>query len=218
MVDFAQARHAMVESQIRTVKVTDDRILAALRNLPRELFVPEHLKSIAYVDEDLRISGERYMTEPMVLTRLLQAAEIQASDAVLVVGCNSGYGVALVSHLADTVVGMDDDADLVALADRALSALEIDNGVVLQGNMTDGYAKQAPYDVIVIEGRCGQIPEDITSQLANGGRLVTVGEEQGVGKAMLMMKGAGGNVGRRVLFDANITPLRIFAREAVFQF
>ncbi len=217
MVDFARARQAMVESQIRTVKVVDERVIAALRETPREAFAPDRLRPVAYVDEDLRIGGDRYLTEPMVLARLLQAAEIGPSDAVLVVGCTTGYAVALISRLAETVVGLEEEPGFVAHADRALSALEIDNGVVVRGALETGYPRQAPYDVIVIEGRCGKVPDGLTAQLAEGGRLLTVIDDRGVGKAVLMRRGVGGAVGRRTLFDANIPPLRSFVREAEFQ-
>ncbi len=217
MADFVAARRAMVESQIRTVKVNDERIVAAMRALPREAFVPAHLRPIAYVDEDLRIKGERHMTEPMVLARLVQAAEVAPTDAALVVGCTTGYGVALLAALADTVVGVEDDADFVAHADRALAALEIDNGAVVQGRLADGYPRQAPYDVIVIEGRCGEVPERIVTQIAPGGRLVTVLGPRHAGKATLLHRAAGGAIGRRALFDASMAPLRSFARAAPFQ-
>jgi len=217
MVDFTKARQAMVEGQIKTVKVNDESIIDALLVTPREVFVPEHLRSIAYVDEDLRIKGDRYVTEPMVLARLLQAADTRSSDAALVVGCTTGYAVALLARLVDTVVGLEDDAELVAHADKALSDLGIDNGVVVQGNLADGYPKQATYDVIVIEGCCGEVPAQMTDQLAEGGRLVTVIDDRGVGKATLMRRGADGALGRRVLFDANVPPLRSFAREPEFQ-
>lgn len=217
MADFAAARRAMVESQIRAVKVDDERIVAAMRAIPREAFVPEHLRAIAYVDEDLRIKGERYMSEPMVLARLVQAAQVGPDDAALVVGCTTGYAVALLAALADTVVGVEDDAELVAHADRVLLSLEVDNGAVVEGRLADGYPRQAPYDVIVIEGRCGEVPERIAAQLAPGGRLVTVLGARHAGKAALMYRGAGGAIGRRVLFDANVPALRSFAREARFQ-
>ena len=217
MADFARSRQAMVDSQIRTVKVYDERLLAALRETPREAFAPDRLRPLAYVDEDLHIGHGRYLTEPMVLARLLQAAEIGPTDAVLVVGCTTGYAVALVSRLAETVVGLEEEPDFVTHADCALSALEIDNGVVVRGELNAGYPRQAPYDAIVIEGRCGEWPDRLTAQLAEGGRLTAVIDDRGVGKAVLMRRGAGGAVGRRTLFNANVPPLRSFVREAGFQ-
>ena len=207
----------MVESQIRTVKVRDDDLIEALRTIPRERFVPEHLRAIAYIDEDIRIAGDRYLTEPMVLARLMQAAAIGPDDAVLVIGCTTGYGVAVAAQLAASVVGLDENADMVAEAEGNLAGLEIYNGVAVSGDMRRGYPEQAPYDVIVIEGRCDDVPAALTGQLSVGGRLVTVLDRSGVGKAVMMRRGAGGAVSRRVLFDASIPRLGSFRREREFQ-
>jgi len=86
MNEFANVRQAMVENQIRSVKVDNEDLLEALREVPRELFLPEQLRGVAYVDEDIRIDGDRYLTEPMVLARLLQAGDIGRDDAVLAMG------------------------------------------------------------------------------------------------------------------------------------
>jgi protein-L-isoaspartate(D-aspartate) O-methyltransferase len=217
MLDFDKARANMVESQIRTNKVTDERLVAAMRAIPREIFVPPTLQGIAYVDEDLTVGGGRYMTEPMVLARLLQAAEVGPDDAVLVIGSTTGYAVALLAQLAETVVGIEDDAELVNAADKNLAALGIDNAAVIRLSLAEGYAKQAPYNVILIDGRCGVVPEVITRQLAPGGRLVTVTDEGGVGKATLLRR-SGDTVSGRVLFDAQVPALGCFARKPEFVF
>jgi len=217
MLDFDKARANMVESQIRTNKVTDERLVAAMRAIPREIFVPPALQGVAYVDEDLNVGGGRYMTEPMVLARLLQAADVGPEDAVLVIGSTTGYAVALLAQLAETVVGIEDDAELVNAADKNLAALGIDNAAVIRLSLAEGYAKQAPYDVILIEGRCGVVPEVITRQLAPGGRLVTVTDERGVGKATLLRR-SGDTVSGRVLFDAQVPALGCFARKSEFVF
>jgi protein-L-isoaspartate(D-aspartate) O-methyltransferase len=217
MLDFDKARANMVESQIRTNKVTDERLVAAMRAIPREIFVPPALQGVAYVDEDLNVGGGRYMTEPMVLARLLQSAEVGPEDAVLVIGSTTGYAVALLAQLAETVVGIEDDAELVNAADKNLAALGIDNAAVIRLSLAEGYAKQAPYDVILIEGRCGVVPEVITRQLAPGGRLVTVTDERGVGKATLLRR-SGDTVSGRVLFDAQVPALGCFARKSEFVF
>lgn len=217
MFDFEQARQNMVECQIRTVRVTDAGVLAAMRSVPREAFLPAQLKSIAYVDEDLRINEDRYMMEPMVLARLLQAAEVGPGDTALAIGCTRGYSVALLAQLAETVVGLESDGVFVAASDATLSSLGVDNAAVIEGDLAQGYARQAPYDVILIEGRCASVPQGIVDQLAEGGRLVTVTDEGGVGKAVLMRR-SGGAVGTRVLFDAQVPRLKAFDRAPAFQF
>jgi protein-L-isoaspartate(D-aspartate) O-methyltransferase len=217
MFDFEQARQNMVECQIRTVRVTDAAVIEALRSVPREAFLPAHLKSIAYVDDDLRLNQDRFMMEPMVMARLLQAAEIGAGDTALAIGCTRGYAVALLARMAETVVGVESDPDFVAASDAALSALGVDNAAVIEGDLAQGYPRQAPYDVILIEGRCAEVPQNIVDQLAEGGRLIGVIDDHGVGKAVLMRR-SGGAVGTRVLFDAQVPALKAFGRAPEFQF
>ncbi len=145
MVDFAAARLNMVESQLRTNKVTDLRLLGAFETVPRELFVPEPLRGIAYIDEDVALGGGRFVMEPRVLARLLQAAQPGPEDVALDLGCGSGYATAILSRLVATVVALEDDAALATAVNRTLGELEIDNAVVVEGRLTEGYPKQAPY-------------------------------------------------------------------------
>ncbi len=218
MADFAAARLNMVESQIRTNKVTDRALIECLETLPRERFVPEALQSLAYIDEDLEVAGGRYLLEPMVLARLIQAAAPASGDMVLDIACGSGYSSAVLAALAGTVVALEDDADLVAMANSVLNDLEIGNAVVVQGPLTEGYAKQGPYDVIVIGGAIDLLPEAITGQLAEGGRLVAVvTDENGLGRATVVQRN-NGKLARRVMFDANVKPLQAFRREPGFVF
>jgi len=205
-VDFAAARANMVDCQLRPNKVKDARLLHAFETVPRELFVSETQRSIAYVDEDLQVGSGRYLIEPMVLARLLQAAEITPEDLVLEIGGASGYGTAVLSHLGATIVSLESDKDLAATAAEAQAEVGIDNVLMVEGPLDQGYGKQAPYNVIVINGAVGEIPEGITDQLAEGGRLVTViRTDAGPGQAVLVQR-RGANISSRVLFDA-ATPL-----------
>src|SRR5690606_26313879 len=142
----------MVESQVRPNRVTDPRIVMAMLELPRENFVPKPLRGIAYVDEDVHIGGGRYLMEPMVLARLIQAAQIGPDDVVLEIGTGSGYGAAVLSRLASTVVALESDPELAKMATRSLGELSIDNVAVVEGPLTKGYPAQAPYNAIVFSG------------------------------------------------------------------
>jgi protein-L-isoaspartate(D-aspartate) O-methyltransferase len=202
MVDFSTARLNMVESQIRTNKVTDERILDALETIPRESYVPENRRGVCYIDEDLAIGGGRHLMEPMVLARLLQEARIGSQDVVLDVGCATGYSCAVLARLGATVVGVECDKELADGANKILSEQGIDNAVVIQDPLGDGYPKQAPYNVIVLEGAVSEVPKTIQDQLADGGRLVAVIRKgEGMGRAILMQRN-GEVVSSRVLFDA----------------
>jgi protein-L-isoaspartate(D-aspartate) O-methyltransferase len=217
-VDFAAARANMVDCQLRTNKVRDARLLHAFESVPRELFVPEKQRSIAYVDEDLRIAPGRYLIEPMVLARLLQAADIAPDDLVLEIGGGSGYGTAILAQLGATVVSLESDPDLAAAAAEAQTQLGIDNVLMVAGPLNQGYHKQAPYNVIVINGAVGEVPDTVADQLAEGGRLVTVVRDATEpGQAMLVER-HGANVSRRVLFDAATPVLPAFQRATGFVF
>lgn len=218
MVDFTTARMNMVDSQLRTNRVTDPRVLEAFETVPREHFVPEPLRAIAYVDEDLRITRDRYMMEPMVLARLLDAAALDESDVMLIVGAATGYACALAARVAGTVVGLESDKELAGQAEKKLGDMGADNAVVVKGDLAKGYPKQAPYNVVLIAGAVEEIPRRITDQLADAGRLLTVVKNgPGMGKAVLMER-IGDHVGRRNLFDAATPVLPGFAREKGFVF
>jgi protein-L-isoaspartate(D-aspartate) O-methyltransferase len=218
MTDFAVARHNMIEGQIRTNKVTDPALLDAFAALPREQFVPVERRSAAYVDEDLRLSDERYMMEPMVLARLLQAAEPTRTDVALDVGCATGYATAVLARLTATTIGLETDAALARTATETLARLSIDNAIVVEGKLADGYAKHGPYDVILVNGAVTEFPPALLEQLAEGGRLVGVKRPgTGPGAAMLMLK-RHGTVAGRTLFEAATSYLAGFAPKPRFVF
>lgn len=208
----------MVDSQIRTNRVTDPRIVSAFETVPREAFVGEARRSIAYVDEDLEVAPGRYLMEPMVLARLVQAADPQPHDIALDIGCATGYSTAVLARLAQTVVGLESDRALLDAANRTLNALDVDNAVVVEGPLEAGYQKQGPYDVIVFQGAVCEVPEAVKRQLAEGGRLAAVViDGGGIGRGMLLQR-AGDSFSRRMLFDAATPLLPGFAREAGFVF
>ena len=218
MPDFAAARLNMVESQLRTNKVTNGAILDAFESTPRELFVPEARRGIAYVDDDIEIGPGRCLMEPMVLARLLQAARPDPSDVALHIACGTGYTTALLARLAATVVALESDADLAAFATDTLAALEVDNAVVVKGDLSEGYPAQAPYNVILIDGAVAEVPEAISRQLAEGGRLVAVVMDSGsIGRATLVER-HGEVISGRVLFDAAVPVLAEFQPAPRFVF
>ncbi|KIL98715.1 Protein-L-isoaspartate O-methyltransferase [Paramagnetospirillum magnetotacticum MS-1] len=202
-MDYAGARYNMVENQIRTNKVHDLNVSGAISSTPREAFLPKAMRAFAYVDEDVSIGGGRFVIEPLVLARLLQAAAIQPSDVVLAIGDATGWACAVLSKLASTVVSLESDADLSSRASQALSDQGVDNVAYVTGSYSTGYTAQAPYDVIIYLGAVGEIPSGLCRQLSDGGRLVAVADPggKGAGKVVQVIR-VGDTFGRRPLFDA----------------
>lgn len=219
MVDAATQRLNMVEGQVLTSDVTDRRILDAMRRLPRERFVPEALTAIAYTDEALPLTGEgaerRRLLAPRTQAKLLQLADINAGDRVLIVGCATGYGAAIAAGMGGTIIALECDENLADAARANLEALEIQNVKVIQAPLAGGSVDNAPFDAIVIEGAIEVVPEDLLDQLKEGGRLVAVLMEDGVGTATLW-KRLGSSADPWGAFDVAAPVLPGFARKAAF--
>lgn len=214
---WATARLNMVNNQLLTNKLTDDRVAQAISSVPREDFVPKALRGVAYLDEDIPLGEGRFLMEPMAFARILQAAEIKATDVVLDVACASGYSTAVLAQLAATVVGLETDEAAVAGAEARLAVLQIDNAAVVTGVLRDGCLEQGPYDVIFINGAVETLPQTFTGQLAEGGRLVAV-ERSGQTSRAVLYANRVGFVSRRELFDAMIPVLPGFDAVESFRF
>lgn len=223
MIDFSRLRRSMVDSQIRPNDVTDPRIIAAMLELPRERFVPAERAGLAYLDEDLPLrEGEpgkpaRFLIEPMVLAKLIQALQLSGTERVLDVGSATGYSASLLARLAGHVVALEEDAGLAAAARRTLAELGVHNVEPAAGPLPAGAPAKGPFDAIFINGAVEVVPDSLLSQLAEGGRLVAVVRRDPPGRALLYMR-TGGTVSTRRLFDAAVPPLPGFEAPRGFVF
>jgi protein-L-isoaspartate(D-aspartate) O-methyltransferase len=216
--DFFDARNRMVDSQIRPNRVVDPRILAAMREIPRERFLPPELRAFAYVDEDVALGNGRVLMEPMVIARLVQLAAPTAGERALVIAAGVGYGAALLSACGVRVIALEEDRGLAGFAERALSELAPSVSLV-HGPLATGWPSGAPFDLIVIEGAVQEIPRGLERQLrADRGRLVTVRTvATGVCQAVLADPTP---VGLRAqpIFDCATAPIRSLMPKPGFTF
>jgi protein-L-isoaspartate(D-aspartate) O-methyltransferase len=222
MADYAAARFNMVESQVKPNRVGDPALLAAMMAVPRERFVPAASRGIAHVDTDVALGGGRYLTEPMVIGRLFQEAQIGPADTVLVIASGTGYAAALAARLARRVVALEEEPRLASQARAVLAELGVANVAVVEGALAAGWGESAPYDVVLIDGAVSRVPQAALDQLAPGGRLLTVLRDGrapggGLGRACLFRK-LDGVVAERVLFDAATPFLPSFAPQPAFVF
>jgi protein-L-isoaspartate(D-aspartate) O-methyltransferase len=212
------ARLNMIESQLRPNKVTDERVIAAFMRIRRELFVPERLRGVAYVDDDLPLGGGRYMMKPMVAARLLQAAMVDAKDAALVVGAGVGYEAALLALLVRSVIALEENPELARIGRSALVDHRIASVSYVEAPPPLGHRQRSPYDLILFAGAVAEIPGEINGQLAEGGRIaVVLRPHERVGRATLITR-TGGAFASRVIFDAATPLLPSFASKPAFVF
>ena len=227
MTNFPLARQHMVDSQVRTADVTNDRLVAALRAIPRERFVPRSQMAWAYSDRHIEltpIAGAegneaqgRWLLAPRDFAKLVQAAAPRPHETVLDVGCGRGYSSAVIAALCDTVVGLELAASDVERATETLLDIGVENAAILQGDLVKGAPEHGPYDVIIAQGAVMDVPQSWTDQLSDGGRIAVVIQEGTVGRASLFVK-AGGQLGRSVVFDATVPLLPGFDVSPAFVF
>jgi protein-L-isoaspartate(D-aspartate) O-methyltransferase len=217
-MDYSVSRRKMVDNQILPNRVTEPLVIAAMNELPREVFLAGPLRGIAYVDEDIPLGNNRYLMEPLVMAQLLQAAEIDGDDIVLDVGCGVGYSAAVIARMASAVVALESDHALAAQATKTLVDLGINTVTVVEGDLRNGYRKQAPYDVIVFDGAIAAVPPPILEQVADGGRIVAVvADGRGPGRGTVFLR-CGDTVSQRVAFDAATPYLPGFEPQPAFRF
>lgn len=217
MTDYAQARANMVENQLRPSRIDNPRLLAAMGEVPREVFCPAALKGAAYGDDGLELGGGRHLIEPLALAKLIQAADPQPSEVALVVGCDTGYCAAVLSRLVATLFLLVQTSEQAASAEELLAELGCDNVVLQVGTPREGLPAQAPFDVILLAGSVEHLPPALLDQLGDGDRLVAVVNRGRVGKVNVCRK-LGGAVGCVTPVDASIPPLVALLPEPAFTF
>jgi protein-L-isoaspartate(D-aspartate) O-methyltransferase len=223
MTEDDQRRLNMVDSQVRTSDVTDRRIQRAMLEVPREMFAPESLRSMAYMDSPLpvlaRSDGQRMRTllSPRSFAMLVQLAGIEADSRVLDVGCATGYSTAILARLAQSVVAVESDRALANAAKKNLRALGATNVAVVENDLTAGAPEAGPYHAIVLNGAVEQAPLALLEQLADGGRLVAIVADGALRRARIWQR-AGKTIADRPAFEADAEVLPGFEREPEFVF
>ncbi|MDJ0930780.1 protein-L-isoaspartate O-methyltransferase [Breoghania sp.] len=223
MGEFDDKRRRMVDNQLRTRDITDYRILDAMGTVPRELYVPRGKRTFAYSDGDIEIKPAdengpaRYLISAQVFGKLVQLADIDNTDIVLVVGCASAYATAMLARIANSVVGVEADESLAQAASEKLVEQGIDNAAIVSGDPTKGLACEGPFDVILIEGAVDEIPDALKEQLKDGGRLVCVRGRGGAAEAVLTVCSEG-EISTRASFNACVPSLPGFEKSPEFVF
>ncbi len=215
MTDYTARRTMMVDTQVRPSDVTRFPIIDAMLSIPREDFVPDNLREAAYVGENLDIGKGRIMLEPRTLAKMLELADVQPGHVALDIGCGLGYSTAVLARLCDFVVAIEDDEGRAEEAQSLLSGHGIDNAAVMAGPLAAGSAKSGPFDLIMIQGAVESLPDDLLTQLREGGRIVCLFAEGALGVVRVGHK-MDGAINWRFGFNAGAPVLASFRRSAAF--
>jgi len=214
MTEFSARRTMMVDTQVRPSDVTSFPIIAAMLAVPREVYVPDELAEVAYMGEDLPIGG-RTVLAPRTFAKMLDALDLQADELVLDIGCGLGYSAAVLAQLCDAVVAVEDDARRAEDAQRLLSEHGVHNAAVIEAPLAAGAARHGPYDAIFVEGAVEVMPEELTDQIKDGGRIIAIFREGALGTVRVGHK-SGGAVAWRDAFNATADLLAGFERRRAF--
>ena len=216
MTDFAMRRTMMVDTQVRPSDVTKFPIIDAMLSVAREDFVPTGQREAAYMGGNLPLGGPRVMLEPRTLAKMLDALDINNDELVLDVGSVFGYSSAIIAHMAEAVVAVEENEEMFAESQEALSSAGIDNVILHSGPLADGAAQHGPYDVILIQGGVEALPVALTEQLKEGGRVACLFMKGALGEVRIGYK-LDGKMNWRMSFNAGAPVLDGFANTNAFQ-
>ena len=216
MTENAAQRMTMVDTQVRPSDVTKFPVISAMLSVPREEFVPDGARGTAYCDGPIALGDGRVMLEPRTLGKLLDALDIQPSELVLDLGCGLGYSSAVIAHLAEVVIAVEEDPEMADEAESRLVVAGVDNVAVFSAPLAEGGSRHGPYDVVLVQGGIEKLPDAIAVQVKDGGRIGAIFVQGEVGVCRIGRKN-GDSIDWRDAFNAVAPILQGFAREREFQ-
>ncbi|MDW3183809.1 protein-L-isoaspartate O-methyltransferase [Roseobacter sp.] len=217
MTDFAARRTMMVDTQVRPSDVTKFPIIDAMLTIARESFVPAAQREAAYMGENLELGSGRVILEPRTLAKMLDALDVSNDELVLDVGAAMGYSSAVIAHMAEAVVAVEEDEAMASEAQEALADAGIDNVILHVGPLAEGAAQHGPYDVMLVQGGVAELPLALQDQLKEGGRVACLFMQGALGEVRIGHK-QGGAISWRMSFNAGAPVLAGFAKEKAFEF
>lgn len=217
MTDFAARRTMMVDTQVRPSDVTKFPIIDAMLTIARENFVPTAQREAAYMGENLELGSGRVVLEPRTLAKMLDALDVSNDELVLDVGAAMGYSSAVIAHMAEAVVAVEEDEAMASEAQEALSDAGIDNVILHVGPLAEGATQHGPYDVMLVQGGVTDLPVVLQDQLKEGGRVACLFMQGALGEVRIGYK-RGGAISWRMSFNAGAPVLAGFAKEKAFEF
>ncbi len=216
--DFRKMRGAMIDSQLKPSGINDPVLIAAIKYVPREIFVPAKMSALAYRDEAIEVVPGRYLLAPLVDCRLIAEVAPQKDDHVLVIGGTTGYSAAILARLTSHVTLLENDSTLVRRAGSAIAKTAVSNFEIVEGPLPEGHRAKAPYDIVLIDGCVEDLSDDLIAQVKDGGRIATVMAKPGASPCASIGRISGGYVGWTGFMEVSAPVLPGFERAQAFQF
>lgn len=217
MTDYKTARTAMVDCQVRPSDVTKYPILEALLSIPREAYVPDTMRPIAYAGEHISLGNGRTLLDARTFAKMLDALNVQPNEMVLDLGCGLGYSTTVLASMAEAVVAVESNTDMANAASDILSEQSVDNAFVTSADLTTGNAKNGPYDVIILQGSVETIPDTLTAQLKDNGRICAIFQDGNNGECRIGYK-SNDKISWRAVFNATAPIINGFETKKDFKF
>lgn len=208
---------AMVLGQIKPLSNISQNILEALYGIDRKDYTPIELRDFSYIEKNIHIGKNRYLLKPAITAKLLSALEVEGTETILIISSTTGYSAALASKIAETVICIEEDSDLLDFSEKIATANSMNNIVFIKNELNKGYPDQGPYTCILIEGAIEEEPKLIIDQLADGGRLVTILNDNENGSAIKYSK-INGQITSQFLFSMDAPVLESFKKSKKFNF
>ena len=207
----------MIDGQVKPLSNIEPSILEALYNIDRKDYIPENYKDFSYSEKNIYIGNGRYLPKPAITAKLLSALKVETLETVLIIGSATGYSAAITSKIAETVICIEEDQDLITFSESIASSNSMNNIVFIKNKLSKGYIDQGPYSCILIEGGVEEVPNIILDQIAEGGKLVTVIMQNDTGSAIKYSR-KNNQIISQFLFSIEAPLLKSFEKAKKFKF
>ena len=207
----------MVEGQIKPLGNISKQVMEAFLSFPRDQFVPLELKNFAYLEKNIELSNDRFLLKPSLIAKIISLAGFNSSDTVLIIGSSTGYSSAILSNIAETVISIEEDDQLVNFSETILLEKKIDNVVFLKKELNEGCPEHGPFNKILIEGAVEEIPNYLFEQLDESGKMIAIIINGDLSEVREYNK-VGENIGSKFLFNCEAPKLKAFNKTDSFNF
>ena len=216
-MDQTTLNNNMIDGQIRPINGISKEVISAFSSVNRFHFVPEDLNLTSFTEKNLQLSSERYLLRPNLIGEIINHVSPKSNETILVLPSSTGYSSAIISNLAETVIAIEEDDNLISIAEKGMSISGINNVVILKKKINENCLDQGPFNAIIIEGAIDYLPDQFLNQLENHGRLFALIKNDDVTNAMLYIKNEN-SINSRFLFSCDAPKLNFFKKKNSFSF